>query len=503
MPAAAGADDGAAAVRAGGGALAAGWLLAACDGSSGIGAVDHPLQRPARADHRLAGERLREGDRHHRQRPQRRRGHPGRPDRRRGVPLAGRRHLHRELAGARVPPGQGPAGPGRPVHAGPHPEPVQLAPGRLGRRLGPGQRAHLQPDASSRRASCRPRCCSSPIRGTRASWPSPPGRPTSSRSSPRWRAPTATPPRSTGSRGSRPTPAATSTPTTRPSPTRSTGARSPSGSSTSTTGTGCAPRSARPTCTRRSPTSPRATPATSSTSPAPACSESSTHQAAAQRFLAFLVSKQGQEIIAHSISFEYPIASGVTTASPRPRSTAPAEPDHHRRAGRRLDGHLAAAAGGAAVTGAPRADRGRAPERPRPRRASTDGAPHRRRARRAGRPWAARDERRRGRGAARPARLPAHRGRRGRGRHRRPSHLAPADRHPAVEHRPADRGGHRPLRGHRHARRPGASNAPTFPVARSGRCSWSFPSPSPTSWSASAGRRSAPGCRASGGRCWS
>jgi iron(III) transport system substrate-binding protein len=44
--------------------------------------------------------------------------------------------------------------------------------------------------------------------------------------------------------------------------------------------------------------------------------KSSTHKAAAQKFLAFLVSKQGQEIIAHSISFEYPIASGVTTAAP-------------------------------------------------------------------------------------------------------------------------------------------------------------------------------------------
>jgi iron(III) transport system substrate-binding protein len=43
---------------------------------------------------------------------------------------------------------------------------------------------------------------------------------------------------------------------------------------------------------------------------------SSRHKAAAQRFLAFLVSKQGQEIIAHSISFEYPIASGVQTAQP-------------------------------------------------------------------------------------------------------------------------------------------------------------------------------------------
>jgi iron(III) transport system substrate-binding protein len=43
---------------------------------------------------------------------------------------------------------------------------------------------------------------------------------------------------------------------------------------------------------------------------------SSTHQKAAQRFLAFLTSTEGQEIIAHSDSFEYPIASGVTTAQP-------------------------------------------------------------------------------------------------------------------------------------------------------------------------------------------
>ena len=48
--------------------------------------------------------------------------------------------------------------------------------------------------------------------------------------------------------------------------------------------------------------------------------KSSKHQAAAQKFLAFLVSKQAQEILAtpgtgtgQSLSFEYPIASGVTT----------------------------------------------------------------------------------------------------------------------------------------------------------------------------------------------
>jgi iron(III) transport system substrate-binding protein len=45
--------------------------------------------------------------------------------------------------------------------------------------------------------------------------------------------------------------------------------------------------------------------------------KSSKHQAAAQKFLAFLVSKKGQEIIgSHSISYEYPIASGVKTNQP-------------------------------------------------------------------------------------------------------------------------------------------------------------------------------------------
>jgi iron(III) transport system substrate-binding protein len=43
---------------------------------------------------------------------------------------------------------------------------------------------------------------------------------------------------------------------------------------------------------------------------------SSPNQAEAQRFVAFLTSAQGQRIIARSTSFEYPIASGVTTAQP-------------------------------------------------------------------------------------------------------------------------------------------------------------------------------------------
>jgi iron(III) transport system substrate-binding protein len=43
---------------------------------------------------------------------------------------------------------------------------------------------------------------------------------------------------------------------------------------------------------------------------------SSQHQAEAQRLVAFFNSAQGQKIIAHSTSFEYPVASGVTTAQP-------------------------------------------------------------------------------------------------------------------------------------------------------------------------------------------
>ncbi len=43
---------------------------------------------------------------------------------------------------------------------------------------------------------------------------------------------------------------------------------------------------------------------------------SSQHVAEAQQLVAFLTSAQGQKIIARSDSFEYPIASGVTTAQP-------------------------------------------------------------------------------------------------------------------------------------------------------------------------------------------
>jgi iron(III) transport system substrate-binding protein len=44
--------------------------------------------------------------------------------------------------------------------------------------------------------------------------------------------------------------------------------------------------------------------------------KSSKNKADAQKFLAFLVSRTGQEVIAHSISFEYPLDDGVQTAAP-------------------------------------------------------------------------------------------------------------------------------------------------------------------------------------------
>jgi iron(III) transport system substrate-binding protein len=46
--------------------------------------------------------------------------------------------------------------------------------------------------------------------------------------------------------------------------------------------------------------------------------KSSHEQAAAQQFVAFLVSKQGQAIIAHSDSFEYPLVAGAPTPNGEP-----------------------------------------------------------------------------------------------------------------------------------------------------------------------------------------
>ena len=55
--------------------------------------------------------------------------------------------------------------------------------------------------------------------------------------------------------------------------------------------------------------------------------KSAPHLAAAQKFLAFLVSAAGQEVIAHSASFEYPLVSGVApNPALRPMSTLEPNP---------------------------------------------------------------------------------------------------------------------------------------------------------------------------------
>jgi iron(III) transport system substrate-binding protein len=46
--------------------------------------------------------------------------------------------------------------------------------------------------------------------------------------------------------------------------------------------------------------------------------KSSSHQAEAQKFLAFLVSRQGQEVLAHSDSYEYPLRPGIAANSQLP-----------------------------------------------------------------------------------------------------------------------------------------------------------------------------------------
>jgi iron(III) transport system substrate-binding protein len=43
---------------------------------------------------------------------------------------------------------------------------------------------------------------------------------------------------------------------------------------------------------------------------------SSAHKTEAQQFVAFLVGRDAQEILAHDESYEYPLGSGVVTAKP-------------------------------------------------------------------------------------------------------------------------------------------------------------------------------------------
>ncbi len=199
--------------------------------------------------------------------------------------------------------------------------------------------------------AARPRPWTWPSRSGRARSPSPAPRRTSSPSSPRSPVPTATRRPCTGSRRSRPTPANHTTRTTRPSPTRSTGPGRPGHHQPVL----LVPRAGRGgrvgNMHGRSPTSPHGTSATCVDVSGAGILRSSTHQAAAQKFLAFLTSPQGQRIIAHSDSYEYPIASGVTTRSREtPFDRAAAQPHHHRRAGHRRRGDQASARGAAVVS---------------------------------------------------------------------------------------------------------------------------------------------------------
>ena len=87
-----------------------------------------------------------------------------------------------------------------------------------------------------------------------------------------------------------------------------------------------------------------ATPATWSTSPGPASSTpASTRPQPRSSWPSW--SAKGQEIIAHSDSYEYPIGSGVTTARQLNRSAAATGAVDHRPAGRRLHRHRSAATG--------------------------------------------------------------------------------------------------------------------------------------------------------------
>ena len=88
--------------------------------------------------------------------------------------------------------------------------------------------------------------------------------------------------------------------------------------------------------------------------------KSSTHQAAAQKFLAYLVSDAGPGDHRPLDQLRVPDRLGRDHGPARdPVRPAAAEPDHHRRAGRRLDGHRPAASRPGCCDA--RADRGSRP----------------------------------------------------------------------------------------------------------------------------------------------
>ena len=201
---------------------------------------------------------------------------------------------------------------------------------------------------------------------------------------------------------------------------------------------------------------------------------SSRHRPEAQRFLAFLVSRAGQEILAHSESYEYPLGSGVVTAKPLvPFSALRPDPITVRQLGN------GSARDQAAARGEPAVGVGRRPDREMTTHPDLAlSAPERRDAR------------------VRRRRRPARSGRPGRRRRclplvflarggagglvrrcRRCSFAADADA--PLEHGQADGRGHRSCAPCSASRSPGASSGPTFPCAASSRSCSSCRSPMP------------------------
>ena len=226
-----------------------------------------------------------------------------------GLPLAGRRDLHRELAAADVLQSKGLLAPVDPATLATTPGPVQLAQRRLGRRLGPGVIAGLQHRRLSSRAAAR--------------------RSVLDLADPKWKGKLALAPGETDfqpivtsiihtpGQGGRPkwleavkTNAGSHIyPDNETRVARSTRARWSSASSTTTTGTGCARRWARRTCTRHCASSrPRDAGYVLDVSGA-GILKSSKHQAEAQQFVAFLSARRARR--------SSPTATATSTRSHR------------------------------------------------------------------------------------------------------------------------------------------------------------------------------------------
>ena len=365
------------------------------------------------------------------------------PDRGRGLALAGRRVLHRELAVARVP--------GRQVAPAPRstPPPWPDVPARFnspdGQWVGVSARVSVMvynTDEVHRQTSCRPRCCglADPrCRGKLALAPERDRLPAhrdlghphlrGAAAALRW----LRRPEGQRRRSHLPRQRDASPPTVNSGPGRR------RASSTSTTGTASRPTSGRPGCTRRWPTSRRATRATSSTSRGRPSSSRARHRADAQRFVAFLASPRARRSSPTATASstrsaggqaatpvgEIPLAGYSPTRSPSPSSvTGPAAWPSSKRPSS-CDGHRRGRPGPAGPS---------PPARRRPPGAvagpGAGGPGHRRR-----------------RGPAPPARLPGGRGRPGRVVDPRPGPVPTAHRHLVVEHGQPDRRGHRPVRG--------------------------------------------------------